>query len=146
VFLIDANVLLHAANADSPEHATCHRLVTRWRVHPQPWYSTWGVLYEFMRVATHQRVFRRPWTVDRALDFVRVLLASPSFEVLHETDRHPLLLAETLTDVPGARGSVFHDVHTAVLMREHGIHRIVTRDTGFRRFPFLEVLDPRSLG
>ena len=33
-------------------------------------------------------------------------------------------------------------VHAAVLMREHGISRICTRDADFRRFPFLTVLDP----
>ena len=35
-----------------------------------------------------------------------------------------------------------HDAHTAILMREHGIRRIVTRDADFHRFPFLEVVDP----
>jgi hypothetical protein len=32
--------------------------------------------------------------------------------------------------------------HTAILMREHGIGRICTRDTDFNQFPFLEVIDP----
>jgi uncharacterized protein len=27
-------------------------------------------------------------------------------------------------------------------MREHGIKRIITRDTDFHRFSFLEVVDP----
>lgn len=35
-----------------------------------------------------------------------------------------------------------HDLHTAVLMREHDISRICTRDSDFRRFPFLMVIDP----
>lgn len=35
-----------------------------------------------------------------------------------------------------------HDAHTAILMREHGIRRIYTRDTAFHRFPFLEPIDP----
>jgi predicted nucleic acid-binding protein len=34
------------------------------------------------------------------------------------------------------------DARTAILMREHGIRRICTRDTDFHRFPFLEVIDP----
>lgn len=29
----------------------------------------------------------------------------------------------------------------AILMREHGIRRIYTRDTDLHRFPFLEVID-----
>lgn len=54
------------------------------------------------------------------------------------------LLADTLATVPDLRGNVPHDVHTAVLMREHGISRIRTRDSDFRRFPFLTVIDPLS--
>jgi len=38
-------------------------------------------------------------------------------------------------------GNLYHDAHTAALMREHGIRPIVTRDT-FHRFGFLEVVDP----
>ena len=30
----------------------------------------------------------------------------------------------------------------ALLMREHGIRRICTRDTDFHRFPFVEPVDP----
>ncbi len=41
-----------------------------------------------------------------------------------------------------SRGNLAHDLHTTVLMREHGISRICTRDTDFRRFPFLTVVDP----
>ena len=32
--------------------------------------------------------------------------------------------------------------HAAVLMREHGVSRICTRDSDFRSFPFLTVVDP----
>ena len=34
------------------------------------------------------------------------------------------------------------DLHTAVLMREHGIRSIRTRDTHLHRFEFVEVVDP----
>ena len=60
-------------------------------------------------------------------------------------ERHEAILADTIATVPGISGSLFHDVHTAVLMREHGIRRIVTRDAGFRRFTFLEVVDPLKM-
>ncbi len=33
-------------------------------------------------------------------------------------------------------------MHTAVLMREHRIRRIVTRDADFHRFTFLAAVDP----
>jgi predicted nucleic acid-binding protein len=47
-----------------------------------------------------------------------------------------------IAEVSHAAGNLMHDVHTAVLMREHGIRRICTRDTDFYGFPFLEVIDP----
>lgn len=39
-------------------------------------------------------------------------------------------------------GNIAHDTQTAVLMHEHGIRRICTRDTDFHRFTFLEPIDP----
>ena len=52
------------------------------------------------------------------------------------------LLAAVIAEVPHLRGSILHDVHIAVLMREHGIREIHTRDTDFSRFRFLRVLAP----
>lgn len=54
------------------------------------------------------------------------------------------MLAQTLPELPGLPGNAMHDVHIAVLMREHGVSRICTRDAGFHRFPFLTVVDPLS--
>jgi len=142
MFLVDANVLVYAANHRAPEHATCRELLRRWRTESRPWCTTWGILYEFLRVATHPRVMQRPWTMNDAVGLVRGMLASPGLAVLEHTARHEALLSETLAELPEVRGSQAHDLHTAVLMREHGIRRIVTRDTGFQRFPFLEVVDP----
>ena len=51
-------------------------------------------------------------------------------------------IAEVVAEVPGLAGNIVHDTQTAVLMREHGIRRICTRDTDFHRFPFLEPIDP----
>ena len=58
------------------------------------------------------------------------------------TPRHAAVLVQTLNELPDVSGNLFHDLHTAVLMREHGISRICTRDTDFQRFPFLTVVDP----
>ena len=49
-------------------------------------------------------------------------------------------------DSPFHAGCRDWDAHTAVLMREHGIRCIVTRDTDFHRFPFLESVDPLTEG
>jgi uncharacterized protein len=99
------------------------------------------ILYEFLRVTTHLRVMRRPWSVA-AWEFVTALLASPGLSVLVATQRHADVASEVFAELPHLAGNLLHDAHTAVLMREHGISRICTRDTDFNRFPFLEVIDP----
>ena len=91
---------------------------------------------------THPRVFASPWSVTDSWAFVDALLLSPGLECLRHTDRHPEIARQTLKELPDLAGNLLHDTDTAVLMREHGIRRICTRDTDFHRFPFLEVIDP----
>jgi uncharacterized protein len=146
MFVVDTNVLIYAAHAPSPEHARCRSLLEGWRGESSPWFVTWPICYEFLRVTTHPRVFDRPWEAPEALGFLEALLASPSLAILEPTPRHQGLLRAITGAVPGLRGNIVHDVHTVVLMREHGISRIVTRDMDFHRFPGLTVVDPLVTG
>lgn len=140
--MVDTNVLLYAADSTSPAHDACRERIEAWRRQAAPWFLTWGICYEFLRVATHPRVFARPWSADAARGFLDALFASPALTLLVPTVRHADVQRQTLDELPDLRGNLMHDLHTAVLMREHGIGRIVTRDTDFHRFPFLEVVDP----
>lgn len=142
MFVADTNVLVYAANADAPEHERCRALVEEWRRGRDPWYTTWSILYEFVRVVTHPRVLQRPWSAVAALEFLRAIVDSPSHRVLVASERHLYTAQEIAGSVPALAGNLVHDFHTAVLMREHGLTRIYTRDADFRRFPFLEVIDP----
>ena len=142
MLVVDTNVLVYAANVDSPFHRTCRDWLDRQRARPDAWYTTWPIVYEFLRVVTHARVLDRPWTAGAAWSFITALLASPGFGLLVPTERHQEIAAAVLAEYPHIGGNLFHDTHTAILMREHGIRRICTRDVDFTRFKFLEALDP----
>jgi hypothetical protein len=142
MFVVDTNILVYAADEDSPYHATCRDQLEAWRRQPGAWYLTWGILYEFLRITTHPRVMRVPWSIRDAWRFVEAVLASPALDVLAPTERHPGVAAGVFAEVPHLSGNLIHDAHTAILMREHGIRRIITRDADFHRFPFLEPVDP----
>jgi len=142
VFVVDTNVLVDAANTYSPFHASCRDWLDRQRSRPDAWYTTWPIVYEFLRVTTHPRVIRPPWRAVAAWEFVQSLLASPGLGVLVPTMRHADVAKEVFSELPHLSGNILHDAHTAILMREHGIGRICTRDGDFHRFPFLEVIDP----
>jgi toxin-antitoxin system PIN domain toxin len=142
MFVVDTNVIVYAADGDSPHHRSCRERLEQWRRQEGAWYITWGIIYEFLRVTTHLRVMRRPWDGRQAWSFITALLAAPGLTVLGATDRHAAVAAQVFDEIPHLSGNLMHDAHTAILMREHGIRRIFTRDTDFHRFPFLEALDP----
>ena len=142
MLVVDTNVLVYAADGDSPFHAPCRQWVERQRGRADAWYTTWAILYEFLRVTTHPRVMRQPWSAALAWEFVTGVLASPGLGLLVPTQRHAAVAGQVIAELPYLAGNLLHDAHTAILMREHGIRRICTRDTDFHRFPFVEVLDP----
>ncbi len=141
MFVVDTNILVYAANRDSSSHRACYECIEKWASQPSAWYITWGICYEFMRLVTHERVLASPWTALEAWGFLETLLDSGGLGLLTPTERHAAVLAQVLQELPHLSGNIMHDSETAVLMREHGIGRIYTRDTDFHRFPFLEPVD-----
>jgi toxin-antitoxin system PIN domain toxin len=142
VFVVDTNILLYAADRDSPGHRVCRGLLLEWRAQTSPWFMTWGIIYEFIRVATHPNVFRNPFTLVEAWRFLSSVLASPTLGILTETPRHGELLARMIRAQPAVRGNLVFEAHTAILMHEHGLRTIYTHDADFNRFPEIEVIDP----
>jgi hypothetical protein len=142
MFVVDTNILIYAADKDAPAHRRCRALVERWRKQTTPWYVTWGIVYEFVRVVTHPRVLRRPFSPAEAWSFLDAVFASPRLRILVETDRHRHVAAEVFAEVPDIAGNLVFDAHTAILMRENGVRVIYTREMDFNRFEFLDVVDP----
>lgn len=142
MFLIDTNVFIYAADSGSKEHIKCRKLLETWTKNSLYWYTSWGIIYEFLRVSTHPRVFRKPLSIEQEFGFLEVILTSQGIRILLEEEHHHEVASRTFREINGLSGNLLHDAHTAILMREHGIKKIYTRDTDFHRFPFLEVIDP----
>jgi uncharacterized protein len=146
VFVVDTNLLLYAVNPDADEHSVARALLDEWRADDQPWFLTWGIAYEFLRVSTHPKVFPKPLMLARAQEWLDVLLRTPGLSVLLETDRHREVLREIAEEYPRLKGNILHDTHIAALMREHGVTEIRTADTDFHQFDFLTVVNPLEPG
>jgi predicted nucleic acid-binding protein len=69
--------LIYGADKDAPDHARCRELLESFRPLKTPWYVTWGIVYEFLRVVTHPRVLSRPLTPQQAWMFIDAMFASP---------------------------------------------------------------------
>lgn len=142
MFVVDTNILVYAANLDAPEHSICKARLEQARSGTEPWFITWGIVYEFLRITTHPKVFPRPWSTPRSLSFITALTKSPSCSILAATDRHAAVLDETLKASPGVTGNRMFDLHTVVLMKEHGVKRILSRDSDFLGFPGIILDNP----
>ncbi|MDA0254222.1 MAG: PIN domain-containing protein [Planctomycetota bacterium] len=144
MFVIDTNVLIYAIDRDATDHVACRGVLERCRKQAEPWYLTWGIAYEFLRVTTHPAIFRQPLVMKEAWAFLEAVFASPGLGMLLETERHAHVAAEVFSETPQLTGNLVFDAHTAVLMRENGVRAIYTYDGDFNRFAFIDVLDPST--
>ena len=138
---VDTNILIYAVHEESERHAAAKEFIESRRA-GEGFCVSWSILYEWLRVVTHPRVFARPLAPADAQSFVRVLVTDPAVDILVETSSHGRFLQEVRAEAPPCRGNIYHDVHTAALMREHGLSVIATADLHFRLFPFLKTVDP----
>ncbi|NIS10084.1 MAG: type II toxin-antitoxin system VapC family toxin [Candidatus Dadabacteria bacterium] len=142
MYVVDTNILIYAVDKSCEKHIICFELVEDLMQGFLPWFLTWSIIYEFLRVSTHPKVFKKPLTTSNSLRYINSLFSSNSLQILKQGDNHSKLVQQTLSEINGIKGNKIHDAHTAILMREHGISKIYTRDNDFHTFPFLEVIDP----
>ena len=133
--LVDANVLLHAVNAQASDH----RVARRWLDASLSGASTvafaWVVLLAFIRLSTRLGMFEHPLTLDQATGVVDGWITAPSARILHPSPRHSTVLADLLRET-GTAGNLTDDAHLAALAIEHRA-QVVSFDADFDRFPGL---------
>lgn len=142
MFVVDTNLLVYAADEDFARQAEIRRLLREWTSSSETWYLTWSIVYEFLSVTTQRSAFAHPLSFSQAWHFIDALRGSPSLKILLETDRHPEVVRDLVSEYPHMSGTKFHDLHIAAIMREHGITDIRTADTDFHQFKFLRVNNP----
>ena len=140
-YSIDANTLLYASDESSEWHRQAKGFLEERATDPDILCLTWPVLMAYQRIATHPAVFSRPLSPDVAWTNVQKLLSLPRTRVVVEADQfaedYRLATAEMT-----AAGNLVPDAHVATILREHGVRRIYTADTDFRKFDFLEAINP----
>jgi len=139
MILIDTNILLYAVNGDDQRSAQACQALEAIANAESTWALSWSIVYEFLRVATHPRVFAVPLDDESAWRFISEIIRQPNCLMLTETVVHSETVDQCLKEGPRIRGNLLHDFHIAVLMREHGIKMILTEDRDFRMFPWIDV-------
>jgi hypothetical protein len=92
-------------------------------------------------MATHASIFAQPLSPEQAAGNVAALLALPHCRALGEEEGFWATYREVTREVP-ARGNLVPDAHLAAVLRQHGVVKLYTHDRDFRKFDFLEPVDP----
>jgi toxin-antitoxin system PIN domain toxin len=140
VILVDANLLLYAANRAAPEHEMARewldaRLSGSARV-GLPWPS----LLAFVRLATNPLVVRNPVSVAAAWAQAAEWLSSPVAWVPVPTEKHAEIFA-ALCQPSWMTSRLVPDAHLAALAIEHGL-TMCSSDGDFGRFKALSWENP----
>lgn len=140
MILLDANVLLHAYNASSPQHHRIRTWLEQTLAGHGPVALSWQSVMAFLRIGTNPRAFPEPWTTEEALAIASEWIEHPAVVILQPTERHWAIFAG-LARSGRVRGPQLMDAHLGALAVEHGA-TLCTTDTGFRMFPGIRVLNP----
>ena len=141
--LIDTNVLLYSANQDAEEHPKAAAfLQDTVAASADAWYLTDGIIYEFLRVSTHPKVFERPLSWKEAVTFLTPFWKADNIGIITPTAQHWSILPRELSKITHPSGNLFFDIRSFILMLEYGVRRIYTTDTDFLQFNGIEVINP----
>lgn len=140
MILVDANLLIHAYNPRSNDHASARAWFERTLSRGTPVRLAWITVWAFLRITTHPRVFEHPFSVAEASTIVETWLAHPAVGVLEPGERHWPLVRDLAAGTQ-AIGPLLMDAVLAALAIEHGA-TLVTTDRDFARFPDLRWENP----
>lgn len=140
-YSIDANILLYASNTAAPEHGKAIAFLRGRPMDDDLLCLTWPALMAYQRIATHTAIFEKPLSPTEAWMNIKTLLELPRARILAEGEGFQEIY-QNLTNGLNIRGNLVPDAHIAALLRQHGVDKIYTADSDFRKFAFLKVINP----
>jgi len=140
-YSLDVNLLLYASDASSPDHEAAREFIESRAADPDLLCLTWLTLMSYLRIATHPAIFSRPLTSAEAWENIETLVRLNRARVLTESSGFAADYLEATKDLT-VRGNLVPDAHLATVLRQHGVRRIYSADADFRKFAFLEVVNP----
>jgi toxin-antitoxin system PIN domain toxin len=140
VTLIDANLLLYAANRKAQEHERAAEWLQSVLNGDGRVGLPWESLTAFVRVATNPRVAPRVMSSAAAWAIVESWLAAPAAWIPLPTDRHAQVFGALLGKYR-LTGKLVPDAHLVALAIQHGLD-VYSADSDFARFKEIRWINP----
>lgn len=136
----DTNLLVYAYDTTSPHHAAASRWWTDCMTGAEEIGLPSVVIFGFVRLATHARVFQQPMTAAAAAGKVRSWLARPHVRILQPGYNYVESVLR-LVESAGTAGNLTTDAQIAAAA-QHERAVLHSNDTDFLRFPGLQWFNP----
>jgi toxin-antitoxin system PIN domain toxin len=143
VILVDANVLLYAANRAAPEHARARTWLDDRLNGTVAVGLPWSSLLAFVRLAANPVVVQRPVSPAEAWRQVEEWLACEPVWIPMPGESHRRIVGEFL-QAGWMTSRLVPDAHLAALAIEHGL-TLQSTDGDFARFPDLRWQNPLAV-
>ncbi|OGQ36636.1 MAG: hypothetical protein A3F16_00950 [Deltaproteobacteria bacterium RIFCSPHIGHO2_12_FULL_43_9] len=97
---------------------------------------------EVLRLLTHPKVFEKPLKLSKAVSLFSSFMESYGVLILDESTDWWINLVDIEKEIQGLKGNEIFDARIALCLQSHGVKRIFTWDSDFRKYPFLKILQP----
>lgn len=137
---IDANILIYGADESSPFFSRANLFLKDF-FSTEKVYICWDIIFAFLRISTNLNIFKHPLSPDIALENMQNLLNMDNVDILDfsaKAWKTYISLNQTLK----VRGKLTTDARIAATLISNGITTIYTKDSDFRKFKELKVIEP----
>lgn len=140
MILVDANLLVYAANRAAAEHDAARRWLDQQLTGTARVGLPWPSLLAFVRLVSNPLVVRNAVSVEAAWSQARAWLGNESAWTPVPTERHAEIFGD-LCRLPLMTARLVPDAHLAALAIEHGL-MLCSTDGDFAKFPGLTWENP----
>jgi toxin-antitoxin system PIN domain toxin len=140
-YSIDVNILVYASDKTSKHQPSAVKFLQERINDPELFCLSWITLMSYQRITTHPGLFSKPLTPHEAWKNIEDLLSLPQVRVISEEEGFSDYYLQVTTELH-ARGNLVPNAHLAAILRQHGVNKIYSADSDFRKFKFLKVINP----
>jgi hypothetical protein len=138
---IDTNILVYAHRRDSEWFEPAAEAVRGLAEGAEPWAIPWPCIHEFLAIVTHQRIYKPPTPLAKAIAQVEAWMGSPMLRLIGESRDHWRELSATLS-AGKIQGQQVHDARVAAICAQHGIREFWSADRDFSRIGSIRTINP----
>lgn len=142
MILLDINILLYAYDSRSPKHREAKSWLEDQFSGTETVLIPWTTVLGFLRITTSNKILKRPFLLENAVDIVATWLELPHVQLLQPLPSHWHSLKTMLLEYQ-AKGNLVPDAHLAMLALENGA-TVCSTDRDFSRFRAVKWLNPLS--